>query len=137
MRCSAIKSIESIQNAGTDGQKNWRRKPPYGIRVSGELSWSRFGNVKWVQYDGNNLRVFNMLGRHAILYLSEEFRQAALAANLQALMNYDYIFPGDVGTASTQFTHLVLTPIEPICFQATELGGHQDSTQMSLTKPKR
>jgi hypothetical protein len=106
----------------------------FGTRVPGELSWSRPNNVKWVQYDANNLRVFNMLGRHAILYLSEEFREAALNANLRALMNYDYMYPGDVGTASIQLTHLVLTPLEPICYQAKELGGHQLSTQRPLTE---
>jgi hypothetical protein len=107
----------------------------YGIKVPGELSWDKYDQVQWSRYDENNLRVFNMLGRHAILYLSDAYRQASLAAKLNALVNFDYIFPGDVGAASTHLSHLVLTPLEPVCYQAGELGGNQKATEKALTEP--
>jgi hypothetical protein len=50
------------------------------------------------------------------------------------LGNYEYSFPGDVGMASIQPSHLVLTPLEPICYQAREFGGDQGATRPSLTK---
>ena len=107
----------------------------FGIKVPGQLSWGKYDHVQWSRYDANNLRVFNMLGRHAILYLSDAFRQAALTAKLDALINYEYIFPGDVGAASTNLSHLVLTPLKPICYQAGELGGNQKATEKALTEP--
>ena len=107
----------------------------YGIKVPGRLSWGKIDRVQWSRYDVENLRVFNMLGRHAILYLSDEFRQAALTAKIGALTNFDYIYPGDVGAASTHLTHLVLTPLKPFCYQSGELGGNQKATESALTDP--
>jgi hypothetical protein len=107
----------------------------FGIRVPGELSWAESNNVKWSRYDADNLRVFNMLGTHAAIYLSETFHRAARAAILEALAHYDFSFPTDVGMAAIQPSHLVLTPHEPICYQDGELGGMQASTDRSLTKP--
>lgn len=104
----------------------------FGISAPGELSWGKSNYVEWSRYDANNLRVFNMLGAHAIVYLTNSFRRAARAANLNALANYDCTFPGDVGLATIQLSHLVLTPLEPICYQGTEFGGQQGSTERSL-----
>jgi len=99
----------------------------WGIEVPEELSpvrldqvQCRSDHVQWIRYDEHNLRVFNMLGAHAILYLSDAFRQAALAANIDALLNYENMFPGDVGMAAIHPSYLVLTPLEPICYQAGE-----------------
>ncbi len=104
----------------------------FGIEVPGKLSWGKWDDVKWSRYDHYNLRVFNMLARHAVLYLSDTFRQAALDAMIDAVANYEQMFPGDVGIASTHLSHLVLTPLEPICYQASDLGGREGSTDKAL-----
>ncbi len=106
----------------------------FGIEFPGKLSWGKWDQVIWSRYDRNNLRVYNMLALHAVLYLSNTFRQAALDATTGALTNFEYEFPGDVGVASTHLNHLVLTPIEPICYQSALFGGQEDSTRSALTE---
>jgi hypothetical protein len=104
----------------------------FGIEKPGELSWGKWDQVQWSRYDRYNLRVFNMLARHAVLYLSDTFRKAAQEAMVRALTNYDYMFPGDVGLASTHLSHLVLTPNVPICIQAKVAGGQEGATDKAL-----
>ena len=108
----------------------------FGIEHPGRLSWGKGNRVEWERYDRDNLRIFNMLSAHAIVYLSERFRRAALRAQIDALCDAG-CFPGDVGLASTQMSHLVLTPVLPICHQASELGGHQVATQRALIERER
>ena len=66
--------------------------------------------------------------------LNEGFRQAAFRSVLDALTNNQYTFPVDVGIAALQPSHLVLTPLDPVCHQAGELGGQQSSTETALTE---
>lgn len=106
----------------------------FGLEKPGELSWGKSGQVRWTSYDDANLRVFNMLARHAVMYLSERFRRAAVIALTDALAHRDYMFPGDVGLASLQMSHLVLTPKVPICYQSRALGGQQGATERPLTE---
>ena len=105
----------------------------FGIEKPGELSWGKWDHVRWSRYDRHNLRVLNMLGLHAIIYMSPKFREAARASVLNALTHEDWVFPGDVGVAATHLDHLVLTPIHPVCYQASEFGGQEASTELSLT----
>jgi hypothetical protein len=50
----------------------------FGTKNPGEFSWGVWGNMQFRQYNDGHLRVFNMLGRHAIVYLSDRFRQSAI-----------------------------------------------------------
>ena len=104
----------------------------FGNEFPGRLSWGKWGGVRWSHYGADYLRVYNMLGRHAIVYLSERFRQAVVVANIEALTNSEHFFPGDVGTASTHALHLVLTPLKPACFQSGDIGGNQPATDRAL-----
>lgn len=106
----------------------------FGIVEPGRLSWGQQNNIRWSRYDADHLRVFNMLARHAIIYVSEQFRKSVIAANQEALTYHEYVYPGDVGTASTHLSHLVLTPLRPVCHQAAEAGGNQYSTDRALTE---
>lgn len=106
----------------------------FGIETPGQLSWGKFDRVQWSRYDDHNLRVFNMLASHAIVYLNEAFRQTALRAMLAALTHPEHYFPCDVGLASIQKSHLVLTPNKPICHQSAAFGGQQGSTDKALTE---
>lgn len=108
----------------------------FGIEYPGKLSWGKWDQVVWSRYDQDNLRVYNMLALHAVVYLSNRFHQAALDATTDALTNFEYEFPGDVGVASTHLTHLVLTPMEPICYQSALFGGQQEATRYALTDVK-
>ena len=106
----------------------------FGIEVPGELSWGRFNRVKWRRHDRDNLRVYNMLARHAVVYLNADFRKAAVDAMDKALFNFAQRFPGDVGLASTHLKRLVLTPLKPICYQGGTLGGNQTATEHALSE---
>ncbi len=109
----------------------------FGTEVPGKLSYGMWDQVRWSRYDRNTLRVFNMLALHAVLYMNDRYRQVAQKAVIDGLTNREYIYPGDVGVATTHLSNLVLTPNETICYQAKELGGHEESTTGPLTVIKR
>lgn len=104
----------------------------FGTREPGRLSWGKQHAVQWSRYDADNLRVYNMLAQHAIVYLSERFRQAVVESNMKALTYDEYMYPSDVGTAATHLSHLVLTPLKPVCYQRADLGGQQGATERAL-----
>jgi hypothetical protein len=106
----------------------------FGIRTPGTFSPALWRKVRWVRFDNSWLRVFNMLARHAIVYLSEQFRVNAIQASVMAMTGAgrDVSFNGDTGYAMLQATHLVLTPHQPMCRQTELLGGQQSATEHPL-----
>ena len=58
-----------------------------------------------------------MLARHAVVYLSSQFQDKAVEAQIEALTNRSSAYPGDIGLAMLHASHLVLTPNEPVCYQ--------------------
>ena len=101
-------------------------KDQFGVR------WGQQGNTKYRHYDADYLRVFNMLARHAIVYLSERYIYSAMEANLGALLDNDFSIPGDIMYAEMQPQHIVLTPNQHICYQSGDYGGVQGATFRSL-----
>ena len=82
------------------------------------LRWGRPDNVQHSDAGEGYIRVFNMLGRHAILYLSQAFVGAAMDAGERALLNRDFPIPGDVQYAEIQPDHTVLATRDPMCVQS-------------------
>ncbi len=99
----------------------------FGLETPGEFSWGVWGNTQYVTYNDDYLRVLNMLGRHAIVYLSDRYHQSMMDASFKALMNPDYPYPGDIAYAMLQPSHMVLTPHLPWC--------HQHSKPIATTLP--
>ena len=99
----------------------------YGLQTPGEFGWGVLNRVTWQRYDEHYLRVYNMLARHAVLYLDEGFCQAVIESQLEALANRDFSYPGDIGLARLQASHLVLTPNRSACQQAA-----RDTTHINL-----
>ena len=89
----------------------------FGLETPGEFSWGAFANAQYVTYNDDYLRVLNMLGRHAIVYLSERYHQSTIDGSFKALMNPDYPYAGDIAYAMLQTSHVVLTPQHLICYQ--------------------
>ncbi len=58
-----------------------------------------------------------LLARHAVLYLNEEFCGAAIQSQLEALTNRNFPHPGDIGMAALHASHVILTPVNPMCRQ--------------------
>ena len=90
----------------------------FGIRTPGHPSWGKHGGTLWQRHDSRYLRVFNMLARHAVLYLDEELCRAVIETQVEALTNRNLPHPGDMGLASLQTEHLMLTPVRHVCRQA-------------------
>lgn len=101
----------------------------FGIKTPGELSWGVWGNAQYVTYNDDYLRVLNMLGGHAIVYLSERYHQSMIDGSFKALMNPAYPYPGDIAYATLQTSHVVLTPKQPVCYQ------HSQCTATKLPLP--
>ncbi len=80
----------------------------YGLR------WGRHRNVRYDTHDDAYIRVYNMLGRHAIVYVSERFWRNAIDAGERALVGLDFPIPGDVQYAELQLDHLVLAARDPL-----------------------
>ncbi len=104
----------------------------FGSRRPGVLSRSKWNNVRFVQFEDDYLRVFNMYARHAIVFLSEAFRQSAASASIRGLTQRGRIFPGDACYAMLHSSHLVLTPNEPACYQSRAFGGAEGATKRPL-----
>ena len=98
----------------------------YGIR------WNAPNNVKYKHYSEKYIRVFNMLGRHAIMYVSRKFVENSIKANLSALLDHDFTIPGDIMYAEMQPDHIVLCPLSVGCIQYAELGGAECATKASI-----
>ena len=109
----------------------------FGTKSPGKFSGGVWKNTQYRQYNEQYLRVFNMLARHAIVYLSEGFCQSAIEASLQALTHPDGPYPGDIGYALLQTSHLVLTPNDPICYQGENHNENHPATKYPLRVLKR
>lgn len=102
------------------------KKDQYGIR------WGQLGNIKYKQYDKKYIRLFNMLARHAIIYISDKYVESAIEANLSALLENDFTIPGDVMYAEMQPEHVVLSLKEINFYQAGQYGGFETATKKSV-----
>jgi len=103
-----------------------REKAHEGVR------WGESKATKYQIYDDHYLKIEAMLARHAILFLTERFRQAAIAANIRALTNFNYHYPGDLAYAQIQPQHLILSPHQPWCYQSEIFGGNWMATKNSI-----
>lgn len=105
----------------------------FGSRVPGQLSRSRFGAVRWVPHKPALFRVFNMFARHAVVFLTEQFRENALRSSLAGLLvDGKKPVPGDACCAMLHASHLVLTPTQPYCHQSSKLRGFELETRHPL-----
>lgn len=104
----------------------------FGLATPGKMSWGAWEEVRTTRFDDNCLRVENMLSRHAILVLTDRFRQAAIQCSLDALAHPEECYPGDVGYATLQSRYLVLTPRRPMCHQSERFSQSYLSTRESL-----
>ncbi len=96
--------------------------------------WGRLHNVRSESLDADFIRVFNMVGRHAIIYVSPEFVSATIDAGERALLGCDFPIPGDVRYAELQPDYQVLAVREPICVQAQSQGGRFEATRVSVAQ---
>ena len=99
----------------------------FGNPIPGEVGFGRPNVVQWQHYSPGHLRVFNMLARHAVLYLDESFQQRVIDSQLEALTNRKLAHPGDMGLAALQASHVVLTPRYNVSRQRT-----RDATDFDL-----
>lgn len=104
----------------------------FGSRYPGQLTWGAWNHTKYMRFDADYLRPFNMLARHGIVYLSDRFHRNAIDGALAALTHPDTPHPGDVAYAMLQASHLVLTPNEPACYQSEHHGGNHPATKRAL-----
>lgn len=102
------------------------KKDQYDIR------WGQLGNIKYKHYDENYIRIFNMLARHAIIYISDKYVQNAIKANLSALLDNAFTIPGDVMYAEMQPEHIVLSLKEINFYQTKQFGGIELATKNSI-----
>ncbi len=111
----------------------------FGMPKPGERGFGKPGKVQWQDYGEDHLRVFNMLARHAVLYLSEDFQQAAIQSQVQALSNHKYPHPGDMGLAALQTAYTVLTPrinvSRQVTREATDFNLPEAQPQNRLDRP--
>lgn len=99
----------------------------FGLQTPGEFSWGRQRKVRWEHYDPSYLRVFNLLARHAVVYLSADYCERVIQSQIVALTNHSLPYPGDIGCAMLHASHVILTPNDPVCRQTD-----RDSTVRSL-----
>ncbi|MCP4897903.1 MAG: glycosyltransferase family 92 protein, partial [bacterium] len=105
----------------------------HGLEEPGQRSWGVGGGVKWEAYDDHYLRVYNMLARHAYLYLSSDFQQKVIDSQIEALTNRSFPHPGDIGLAIEQSSSLVLAPVQPLCRQRGLVGTDRPLQEMTST----
>lgn len=99
------------------------------LRWGAGVRWGERGNIKYEHHDKNYIRIFNMLARHAIVYISEKYVNNAIAANLSALLDFPFNIPGDIMYAEMQPAHLVLSPKEISFYQS---GYYEPATRESI-----
>ncbi len=89
----------------------------FGIEKPGEFSWGKVNKVVWEHFDEDYLRVHNMLARHALLYLDENFQAAVIESQVEALTNRAQAHMGDIGLAMLQHKHITLLTNPNMCRQ--------------------
>lgn len=96
----------------------------------GISSWGRMNShsgpfVQYEKVDDNLLKVYNMLGAHAILYLSKEY--ASLCSKIS--IHYSHIVDHqDIGFAEVQRYYNVYTFNDPLFYQTSSNGTDQKLT---------
>ena len=103
-----------------------REKDQYG------LQWGKENAAQYSIYDDNYIRIHSMLSRHAIIYISEKFHQNTIEANLRALTNFAFPYPGDMAYQQIQNDHLILAPKNPWCYQSEKFRGNHPATKVSI-----
>jgi hypothetical protein len=103
----------------------------YGILRKGARNVPTINGVRFAPFGPSYLRVFNMLGTHAVLYLSERYRREAGGRAAACRDTGEHI---DVALASLQETFLVLTPNDLVCCQSKHVGGNYRATRHSLLR---
>ncbi len=101
----------------------------FGLLKPGEIGWGKPRKVQWQRHDRHYLRVFNMLARHAVLYLDDDFCQAVIESQVEALTNRNFPHPGDIGLASLHPRFTILAPEKTVCRQTD-----RDITDIDLAK---
>ena len=98
-----------------------------GLETPGTVGWGVPGTVQSEPYTADYLRVFNMLARHAVLYLSTDYCEKVIESQVAALTHRSCWHPGDIGCALQHNTSIVLAPNRPVCRQVD-----RDATARSL-----
>jgi hypothetical protein len=96
----------------------------------GISSWGRINShsgpfVQYEKVDDNLLRVYNMLGAHSILYLSEEYSSLCSKIAAQAFHIADH---QDIGFAEVQRYYNVYAFDNPMFYQTSSNGTDQKLT---------
>jgi SAM-dependent methyltransferase len=89
----------------------------FGLEETGRISWGKANATQWQSHDDDYLRVFNMLARHAVLYLDEDFCRLVIESQVESLTNRHFSHPGDIGMAQLQASQLVLAVRHSMCRQ--------------------
>ncbi len=89
----------------------------FGLEKPGKMSWGKPDKVLWEHFDEGYLRVHNMLARHALLYLDEDFQSAVIGSQVEALTNRQLSHMGDIGVAMLHHSHTVLALDRNVCRQ--------------------
>lgn len=90
----------------------------------GISSWGRMNGhsgpfVQYEKVDENILRVYNMLGTHAILYLNKEYVSVCKRISYHQYLIEDYI---DIGFTDLQKYYNVYCFDKPMCYQSSSNG---------------
>jgi len=93
----------------------------------GISSWGRMNShsgpfVQYEKIDENVLRVYNMLGTHAILYLNKEYVSVSKKISYHQYLIEDYI---DIGFTDIQKYYNVYAFNEPIFYQSSSNGTNK------------
>jgi hypothetical protein len=89
----------------------------FGLEQPGDVSYGKFNHVFWSRHAAGYLRVYNMLARHALLYLKADFQQAVIECQVEALANRAQAYPCDVGVAMLQLDRISLLTEHSVCRQ--------------------
>lgn len=108
----------------------------------GISSWGRMNShsgpfVQYEKVDDKLLRVYNMLGAHAILYLSKEYASLCSKISIHASHTAEH---QDIGFAEVQRYYNVYAFDEPFFYQTSSNGTDQSLTSyptMELLQPQR
>ena len=96
------------------------------------VRWGGPKLVKYSQFNKDFLKIECMLARHAIIYISKNFQNAAIEANKKSLFKHFIPIPGDISYAEMQKDYLVLSPNNPICYQSGKHNGNEWNTIRSV-----
>ena len=83
-------------------------------------------------YDHDYYRVYNMLGGHCILFLTQRYVDEIYKRLLDYFFDKDFALYADVAYANTQIHFNVLTPKVLFTYQKKDLGGEELPTKFEL-----